>query len=527
METNLNTKSKEELIHLIESLSKDKDSLSKEKESLLTKVENAEFQIKKLQNLLFNRKTEKFRSLDDKEARLFNEAELFNYLKEEDNVAGGVLPGTEPKTTADKIQVATYTRKKPGRTKLPDFLPRIVTKHDLPEDEQYCACGCKMTKIGEETSEKADIIPQKIIVNVTVRSKYACKSCKGNHPDVTSEVKMPPLPPQFLPKAVGDIGLISHSIISKFCDGLPFYRLSNIYQRYGLDISRATLCNYVIQSHEKLKYVDSEFWREIKNAPYIQIDETPFKVNKVKGKTKNSKSYMFVIRTIIRGKIVIRYIFSPTRSARFLFEYLKDYKGIIQTDGWSSYDYVFGKIPSILHAGCWNHARREFMNILKVSKDHKGCLEFVKLIGDLYKIERKISNLSSEEKLNIRQTESIDVVNRIRKFLDEESLTKLRNTPYGKALKYLHRQWQKLIVFLDHPDLLLDTNLVENAIRPFVIGRKNWLFSDTERGAEASGFFYSLIETAKANQIEPYAFLRQFMEAVQDGKKPEYFGWVH
>lgn len=526
METNLFIKSKEELIDIIKSLSRDKDSLSKEKSSLIEQIKDAEFKIKDLQNSLFNKKSEKNLSLEEQQSKLFNEAELFNYLQEEKNQAG-TLPGTEPSTKEEKVQVSTYTRKKPGRTKISDIIPRVDTLLDLPEDEKTCACGSRMTKIGEETSEKIDIIPQKVLVNRIIRPKYVCKCCNGNHPDVISEVKVAKLPPQFIPKSLADIGLIAYALIAKFCDATPFYRLCNIFLRYGLEISRSTLCNYVIQSYERLNYIDDEFWREIKNSPYLQIDETHVKVNKVGGKKKESKSYMFVIRTLIRGKPVIRYFYNPTRSAKFLLEYLKDFKGVIQTDGWTSYDFVFRQISSIIHAGCWTHARREFINILKVNKHHKGCLEFVRLIGELYKIEKTIKTMSAEERIKIRQTQSREIVNQIKKFLDSELLTNFNNTPYGKALKYLNRQWDKLMVFLDHPDLPLDTNLVENAIRPFVIGRKNWLFSDTDRGAEASAFFYSLIETAKANEIEPYAFLRQFMSAVQDEKNPEYFGWVN
>lgn len=529
METNLKDKSKEELIDIIKSLSKDKDSLTKEKSNLIEKIHEVEFNLKKLQNLLFRKKSEKNFIPEDQESRLFNEAELYNIVDEEaEEKEGGILPGTEPVANEEKVQVKTYSRKKPGRSKIPDAIPRIDTVIDLEENEKTCACGSQMTQFGEEISEKLDIIPMKVYVNRTIRPKYVCKCCNGNHENVTTEVKVAKLPNQFIPKSLADIGLIAYALIAKFCDGTPFYRLSKIFLRYGLEISRSTFCNYTIHSYERLKYIDYEFWREIKLSPYIQIDETPVKVNKVDGKKKESKSYMFVIRTLIRGKPVIRYLYSPTRSAQFLMDYLKDYKGVVQTDGWRSYDFVFGQIPGIIHAGCWTHARREFMDILKISKNmHKGCLEFVRLIGELYKIEKEIQSMSSEERLKIRQTQSRDIINQIKKFLDSEMVINFNNTPYGKALKYLHRQWNKLLIFFDHPDLPLDTNLVENAIRPFVIGRKNWLFSDTDNGAEASAFFYSLIETAKANEIEPYAFLKQFMTEIQDGNQPEYFGWVH
>lgn len=520
MEANLNNKSKEELIAII-------NSLAKEKSALTEKIKEVEFNLKKLQNLIFRKKSERQPIQEDKESRLFDEAELYQDSKEE-TLPPGILPGTDLSSVEQEetVQVNTYTRKRPGRTKISDAIPRVDHYIDLEDHAKICACGATMTQFGEEISEKLDIVPMKILVNRTIRPKYVCKSCNGNHPEVTSEVRVAKLPNQLIPKSLADIGLIVHALIAKFCDGTPFYRLSNIFLRYGLEISRTTLCNYTIQSYEKLKYLDFEFWKEIKKSPYIQIDETPVKVNKVEGKKKDSKSYMFVIRTLIRGRPVIRYFYNPSRSANFLSEHLKDYEGIIQTDGWTSYDFVFKQISSIQHAGCWVHARREFMNILQVNKNHKGSQEFVRLIGELYRIEKTILFVSSEDRLRVRKTQSREVTYQIRSYLDSELLTNFNNTPYGRALKYLHKQWDKLMLFLEHPDLPLDTNLVENAIRPFVIGRKNWLFSDTDRGAEASAFFYSLIETAKANRLEPYAFLRQFMTVVQEGGNPKYFGWV-
>lgn len=314
--------------------------------------------------------------------------------------------------------------------------------------------------------------------------------------------------------------MVAYTLVSKFCDGIPFYRLSNIFTRYGFEISRTTLCNYAQNSHERLKYLEEEFWKELLTSPYIQIDETPVKVLKEE-KEKSSKSYMFVLRGLSRGKPIIRFLYNPNRNGKFLYEKLKHYRGVIQTDGFGTYDVMAKHLPRMVHAGCWVHARRKFSDILEVNRKHEGANKFINLISELYKIESKIEFFSLEERKLYRRTESKRIVENLFNFMEKELLHTLPNQPYAKAMQYLNSQCNKLLVFMDYPEIPLDTNLVENAIRPFVIGRKNWLFSGTSDGAQASAFFYSLIETAKANGNEPYAYLKNLCLKVQAGESPK------
>ncbi len=357
--------------------------------------------------------------------------------------------------------------------------------------------------------------------NKYIRPKYICKQCKGGtHAENEKEIHIAPVINQFLPKAIAEPGFVAYSLIAKFCDGLPFYRLSNIFNRYGFEISRGTLCNYAYEAHQKIKYLEEDFTDALLQSPILQIDETPLLVLKVDGEKKTSKSYMFVIRGVQKGKPIIRYLFSPTRSAKFLDAFLSKYKGIVQTDGFSSYDSILATKSNIIHAGCWVHVRREFMDILKQMPTHKECLAVVRLIRDIYTTEREMQGKTFLERTVIREKKIRPIILEIKDWMANVMLTALPTSPFGKALAYMSKQWPKLIQFLDHPDLPPDTNLVENAIRPFVIGRKNWLFSATDDGAKSSAFFYSLIETAKANGKDPYRVLCSLFESIQDGKRP-------
>jgi transposase len=504
------------LIEIIQTLTKELEEKKNIENSLVQKNQNLEFQIKTLRAKLFGNKSEKWTPAEIDQRFLFDEIEA-NAESENDPLGRSI--NEAPSLFS---QVKPHTRKKPGRVTIPEHFPRDEIIHDLSEEEKVCSCGCKMTSFGSEKLDKVDIIPPQIKVTRHIRLSYACLSCKGlDNPDDKGVRTAPPVP-QFLPKAIADVGMVAYTLVSKFCDGIPFYRLSNIFTRYGFEISRSTLCNYAQASHERLKFMENEFWRELLESPFIQIDETPVKVLK-EAKDKKSKSYMFVLRGLIRGKPIIRYLYNPTRNAKFLYDKLKDYQGIIHTDGFGTYDVMASNFPKITHAGCWVHARRKFSEILDSNKKHLGASKFISLIAELYKIENKSELYNLEEKKKIRHSESRAVVNEIFKFLQVEISQTLPNQPYAKALKYLSSQWDKLLVFLDSPEISLDTNMVENAIRPFVIGRKNWLFSGTSEGAEASAFFYSLIETAKANGKEPYVYLKNLFKNIEDGLRPQLY----
>ncbi|WP_156469980.1 IS66 family transposase, partial [Leptospira alstonii] len=273
-------------------------------------------------------------------------------------------------------------------------------------------------------------------------------------------------------------------------------RQAGILQRSGVEISRSTLSNTAIQVYEKLSPMIEDVRKELFKSKYLQIDETVLQVLNEEGKPNTSKSYMWVIRGSIREKPVVLYHYESSRSAKFLEEWIGDFgklnttlpMGIIQTDGYESYDSLLKTKSRILHAGCWNHARRKFFEILKVDSKNAQAQWIVKEIGKLYAVESKAKEgkLSSEEHLRLRQSESKPIIHEIHSWMNKRIVEVAPKSSMGKALSYLAGQWEKLLIFLDHPHLQLDTNLVENDIRPFVVGRKNWLFSGCPQGATAS-----------------------------------------
>lgn len=467
-------------------------SLQSIQEKNQSRIEFLEERIRLLQKELFGRRTEKPPKEDQHQLLLFDEAD-------------------EPEPEPEKITVPAHTRKKRGRKPLPEELPRVDVVLDIPDDEKTCGCGCELSHIGEDTSEKLDIIPAKVQVIRYIRKKYACKNCEGVEDDGPT-VKIASMPPQIIPKSIATPGLLAHVIVSKFEDALPFYRQEKILQRMGIDLPRSTLCNWAVKVADKIEPIMNLLCDEIRSGPLINIDETPVQVLKEPGRSNTSKSYMWVYRGGDPDRPVLVYRYHPTRSGQVPLSFLNGYQGYVQTDGYSGYDEL-GRKSGVELVGCWAHARRKFMEVIKAKSGKKktGVADkAINIISSLYRIEKQAreEKLSSDAIYRLRQEQAKPVLEKFHPWL----LIKSGITPpkglLGRAIQYTLNHWDRLIRYLEDGRLRPDNNLAENAIRPFVIGRKNWLFSGSPNGARASSALYSLIETAKANGLEPYRYLR-------------------
>ena len=475
---------------ILKNIIADKDQILSEKDRRIAALE----EYIRLQNIrLFGAKSEK----NPDQQELFNEVELCVVAEE-------ILTELAEEKAASST-VADEQPKKPGRKPLPFDLPRIRIEHDIPESEKHCACGCMRTEIGEETSEQLDIIPAKIQVLVHVRKKYACKQCE-------SGITIAPLPAQPLPKSNASPGLLAHVAISKYQDALPLYRQETILQRAGVDLGRNTLANWMIKAGILIQPLLNLIQDQMLSYPVLQCDETRVQVLKEPGKEPSSNSYMWVRVGGPPTRKMILFHYASGRGGAVASELMADYHGYLQTDDYGGYNAI-GKDSKITQLGCWAHARRKFIDAQKaIGKNKKSgkATTAINLISKLYAIERRLrkSNVDEGEIYRVRQQEALPQLEKLRLWLDTTLHAVTPKGLLGKALSYLDKNWEKLTIYTQDGRLAIDNNGAENAIRPFVVGRKNWLFSASVRGAKASANLYSLIETAKANGCEPYAYLR-------------------
>ncbi len=304
------------------------------------------------------------------------------------------------------VVVPRHERKKPGRKKLPAGLPREELVHDIADEEKICGCGASLERIGEDISEKLDIIPAVIRVIRHIRPKYACKQCEGletNGP----VVKIAPPPKQIIAKSIVTAGLLAYILTAKFCDALPFYRQERQFERIGAEISRANMCNWAMKAAIACKPVLSLLQQDIRSGPLINIDETTVQVLHEPGRSASTKSYMWVCRGGPPGTPGVMYHYAPSRSSAVAKELLKGYSGAVQSDGYSGYDFL-DHIPEIHHGGCLAHARRGFMNAQKARGKNKkpGSTDVaLSYIRKIYAVESeaKRNQISGDELLRWRK----------------------------------------------------------------------------------------------------------------------------
>ncbi len=293
-------------------------------------------------------------------------------------------------------------------------------------------------------------------------------------------------------------------------------------ERIGLDVSRATLASWMIKAGELVQPLVNLLREQMLDSGFVQCDESRYQVLKEPGKAAESQSYIWVQRAVVEDHPLVLYEYDPSRSAEVPKRIFAGYEGLLQTDGYKGYD-ALGREPGVVHLGCWAHARRKFTDALEVGGKNrkKGTKRStrqskaevgLRFIQKLYEIERRARDQTPSERLAMRQDRSLPVLRDLRTWLDEALEIVVPQSLTGKAIAYLDGQWPKLARVFDHGHVPIDTNAVENAIRSFAVGRKNWLFADTVAGAEASANLYSLIETAKANGIEPWSYLQKVFE---------------
>jgi len=487
-------------------------------ETLTTENQHLKNEVALLRQQLYGTKSEKLKakSADDSiptnelsgDPQIFDEASIEDVVLDENNEAemAASVANETPGTTMDD---APSLPPKVARKPLPAHYPRVRVEHDLDEAEKVCGCGCSLSKIGEEISERLDYVPSSVRVLQHVRFKYACKAC-------TDGVTIVPMPAQAIPKGIPSAGLLSHVCISKFDDHLPLYRQAEIWERLGVKIPRSSLSSWVIQVGKLVEPLVELLRQTVCASDYVHADETPTQVLKEQGRSASSKSYMWLYMTggyrsgeITPQPISVVYDYQETRKKEHATKFLKDFQGYLQTDAYSGYAEVTSQ-EGVTSVGCWAHARRKFNDVYVMAKKQPGkAKDALEIIAKIYEYERMFQEggLSAQQRQRLRTEQVAPLLERFKVWLTALRPKVPPKNPLGRAISYMLNQWESLIVYTQDGRLNIDNNPAERMIRPFTVGRKNWLFMGSPEGAKASAAIYSLIETAKANGVHPGEYL--------------------
>ena len=468
--------------------------------TLEAKLAWSQLLVKKLEALLREQRIQQFGPKSEKLSDL--QLEL---LMEEPSVTAGEVEA-ESKREAIKAKTARTRQSHPGRNPLPAHLPRVTeTIVCAPEACRCAACGGETVVIGHDESEQLAKEPAKYFVRVTRREKRACRAC------AQGTVVAAPLPERIIEKSLASDELIIDILVGKYCDHLPLYRQEAILEREaGVEISRSTLDDWVMTVGERLQPVTMAMRQELLAAPYLQADETTVPVQMRDQRGSHHEAYFWQYGQP-GGATVFE--FSLTRSGDVPRRFLGDYAGMLQTDGYQVYDGIGG--PELVHLGCWAHARRKFVDAVKVNPADKEAEAMVVRMDALFLIDRSAreEGLSPDERLVFRQQNAPEWTEAIHAACWRLAPRVLPASTLGKAITYTVRQWDKLQRCLEYPLAELSNNLAENSMRPVALGRKNWLHIGSEKAGPKVAAILSIVESCRRLRLP----VREYLAAVLPG----------
>jgi len=484
---------------------KDKQIHVKDKKikSKAERIKLLEERIKYLLACRYIASSEKFRIKQNDKNETFDEEETSSESNGLDQA--NAIKNNNKKENSSAVQPK---RIRGNRKPLPSYLKRVEVEHKLSEEELIGPNGEKYEKIGEIISEQLEVIPAQLFVIKNIRFKYAVKGREE------LGIKTAEIHNQAIPKSIATSGLLAHIAQSKYCNHLPLYRQSQIWSELDIDLPRSTLSRWMLQIGEQSQELIDYMMEEIKSYGYINADETPVTVleRKIKESEKcKHKGYMW----LYTNKKGVVYDYATSRGKEHPKRMLENFTGYIQTDAYAGYDNIAS--DDIKLVGCFAHARRYFADIKKASGKNKKVprIDYIlKEISKLYKLEKnaKENKLSENEIYKLRQKESIPILKILHDYLEKINPRVPPKSLFGKAINYSLNNWLKLTRYVDDGKLNIDNNSAERKIKPFVIGRKNWLFCGNIRGARASANIYSLIESAKLYNLKIFDYLKYVFE---------------
>ncbi len=483
------------------------DELAAAKAGLVAKaleIEKLKLQIARLRRAQFGRSSEKIE-------RTVEQLELV--LEElETETAAAAAPPDAPACDVEQSSSSTE-RKKSGRKPLPAHLPRREVAH---EPTCTCpSCGGEMRKVGEDVTEVLDYIPGHFEVIKHIRPAFSCRRCES-----MVQQPMPSLP---IDRGRPSAGLLAHVLVGKYCDHLPLYRQSGIYAREGVELDRATLADWVGKAAWLVAPLIEAIAHHVMAAEKLHADDTPVPVLAPgAGKTKTGRLWVYLRDERPYGGRVpaaVVYRYSPDRKGEHPRAHLAKFRGFLQADGYSGfgplYETANGQPATVSEVACWAHVRRQFYDI-HVASNAPIAGEALQRIGRLFDIERAAMGRPPDQRRLLRQSSARPVINDLAAFLDTSLATISGRSELAKAIRYARSRWTALTRYLDDGTLEISNNAAERAIRPLVLGRKNYLFAGSDAGGERAAAVYTLIETAKLNGLDPEAYLREVLGRIAD-----------
>ena len=395
-------------------------------------------------------------------------------------------------------RASTEVRQKPKRTALPPQFPRTLIHHE--PDNSHCQCGCVLKRIGEDVSEKLDYTPGVFTVERHIRGKWVCDQCET--------LIQAPVPAQVIDKGIPTAGLLVHVMIAKFADHLPLYRQESIFGRAGLAIARSTLAQWVGNCGVQLQPLVDALRDAVLAQHVIHADETPVSML-APGEKKTHRAYVWAYATSQFSDVAaVVYDFSPSRAGEHARNFLQDWKGKLVCDDFGGYKASFEL--GVTEIGCMAHARRKFFELHATNKSQlaEQALRYIQL---LYEIEHEVRDLKPDLRRRIRQEKAVPVMDVLHAWMITQRLLVHDGSAISKALDYSLKRWTALSRYLDDGAVPIDNNWAENQIRPWALGRKNWLFAGSLRSGKRAAAIMSLIQSARLNGHDPYAYLKDVL----------------
>lgn len=458
-------------------------------------------EIRLLRKRLFGSSSEKYADQphEQTDLSLFNDFEMCaqEAVEEED------VSEPEQKTTQ---------KKRPGRKPLPKNLPRKIVEHDLTDEDKLCGCGSEMKCISHHTSEELDYQPATFMVIEHRCKKYICRGAcyekSKSDPEAIVPSKSAKKPTQLIPKSITTPSLLSQIVINKFCDHLPLYRQETIFKRLSIDLSRQTMSKWMLKVGEAIIPLINLLQERILDYDVSYSDETTLQVLHEPGRRAQTKSYMWCFIGGPPHQRIIIYQYHASRKGDVANDFFEGYGGAVHCDGYGGYNTVLSS-PDVVGINCMAHVRRKFVEALPNGKEKGVSGYVVKQIRKLYVIESKLkeAGANQDEIEKTRQEQSKPLLESLKTYLDEKSKVVPPKSKVGEAIAYTLRRWHYLTTYLEDGRYEIDNNRAERAIKPFVMGRKAWLFCNSVNGAHTSSRLFSLIETAKTNGMEPSRYL--------------------